>query len=567
MEPQGRQGASRQAFFTRRSVLRALGTAAAAGVLFFVFVIPPAPTAVDVRTWQDLAAVMPAGAYHIHTARSDGLGDKNEVAFAARRAGLQFVIITDHGDGTRAPDPPAYIDGVLCLDGVEISTDNGHYVALDMPQAPYRLGGAGDAVVEDVHRLGGFGIAAHPDSAKPELRWTDGFDAIDGIEWFNLDSEWRKDSRARLARAGVGYLFRPAAALATLLDRPPTFGLWDRLTTRRAVVGLAAADAHGGVHKSVVDGREASLWGVPSYEASFRTVTNRVVLDTPLTGDAASDARAIYLAIRTGRVFSAVDAVATPALLDFHVQSRTGVVSMGGSVGAAASSILVARAPMPPGAVLQLLRGGREVARSMTGDLRYSATVRGAYRVELHVPHAPGDPPVPWVVSNPIYIGLAPRFIEEPVGTPTAPATGAALPWRLEKDPASAATLQTPAHAAELRYTLGAGRRASQYVALTADVRLTPQSAIHLQLKGARPMRVSVEVRDTDGLRWGRSFYVDPGGTTVEARLADFRPIGQGTPVAPNPHSIHALLLVVDLTNASPGQSGTLTVAASGISN
>ena len=94
------------------------------------------------------------------------------VAAAAARAGLKFVILTDHGDGTRPPDPPEYIDGVLVLDGVEISTDEGHYVAIDMPRAPYPLGGAADAVVEDVRRLGGFGIAAHPDSPKPALRWT-----------------------------------------------------------------------------------------------------------------------------------------------------------------------------------------------------------------------------------------------------------------------------------------------------------------------------------------------------------------------------------------------------------
>ena len=88
------------------------------------------------------------------------------------RAGLQFVILTDHGDGTE-PAPPAYVDGVLCIDGVEISTNGGHYVALGMSPAPYPLGGEPVAVVEDVARLGGFGIAAHPDSPKPSLAWTD----------------------------------------------------------------------------------------------------------------------------------------------------------------------------------------------------------------------------------------------------------------------------------------------------------------------------------------------------------------------------------------------------------
>jgi hypothetical protein len=124
--------------------------ALAVGVLFFWAATPPAPRRVDVSGWDDLARRTVSGAYHIHTTRSDGHGDRAQIAAAAARAGRQFVILTDHGDGTRPPDPPVYIDGVLVLDGVEISSKDGHYVAIDMPRAPYPLGGSGDAVVEDV---------------------------------------------------------------------------------------------------------------------------------------------------------------------------------------------------------------------------------------------------------------------------------------------------------------------------------------------------------------------------------------------------------------------------------
>ena len=50
-----------------------------------------------------------AGAFHVHSTRSDGIGDREAIAAAAARAGLQFVVITDHGDATRQPDPPAYM--------------------------------------------------------------------------------------------------------------------------------------------------------------------------------------------------------------------------------------------------------------------------------------------------------------------------------------------------------------------------------------------------------------------------------------------------------------------------
>ncbi|HEX4915205.1 MAG TPA: hypothetical protein VFV51_14670, partial [Vicinamibacterales bacterium] len=113
------------------------------------------------------------GAYHIHTNRSDGSGSPDDVAAAAARAAMQFVILTDHGDGTRAPDPPAYRHGVLTIDAVELNTTAGHYAALGLPASPYPLAGTPQAVIADVRRLGGFGIAAHPGSPRESLRWTD----------------------------------------------------------------------------------------------------------------------------------------------------------------------------------------------------------------------------------------------------------------------------------------------------------------------------------------------------------------------------------------------------------
>src|SRR3954447_14120826 len=90
------------------------------------------------------------GAIHIHSTRSDGRGTLDEIARAAAAAGLKFIVVTDHGDGTRAPAPPVCKDGVLCLDAVEISTAGGHYIALGMTKAPYPLAGEARDVIDDV---------------------------------------------------------------------------------------------------------------------------------------------------------------------------------------------------------------------------------------------------------------------------------------------------------------------------------------------------------------------------------------------------------------------------------
>src|SRR5687767_5944180 len=147
----------------RRS-LRLLGLVTVVAAVATLLLLPPASTETAVPSASTVR-----GVYHIHTNRSDGSGTPDEVAAAAARAGLQFIILTDHGDGTRPPDPPAYRSGVLTLDAVELNTAGGHYAALGLPAAPYPLAGTPDDVIEDVHRLGGFGVAAHPGSSRPSL--------------------------------------------------------------------------------------------------------------------------------------------------------------------------------------------------------------------------------------------------------------------------------------------------------------------------------------------------------------------------------------------------------------
>ena len=562
----------------RRSILWTLIALAAVGVLLFLMA-PPAPERLDTAGWSDLAARTVAGAYHVHTTRSDGHGDKASVAAAAARAGLKFVILTDHGDGTRPPDPPAYVDGVLMLDGVEISTDAGHYVALGMRRTPYPLGGAADSVVEDVRRFGGFGIAAHPDSPKGALRWTGPTEDIAGIEWLNADSEWRDETRSALVRAGLAYFLRPASALASLLDRPSTLDRWDRLQEQRfqrregqgplALIALGASDAHGGPGQRVEDPNRTlyGTIGIPSYEASFRELSTRAVLERPLSGDAARDAEAILVAIRAGRVFTAIDALAAPALLEFHLLRPAD----------RARWEWYARATMPRGAQLVLIGRQGEIARS-SDELRRPwppGSPRDWYRVEVRLPGAPGNPAVPWIVSNPVL------YDEPAVVRPDATAVArgplprsAPFPWRIEKDPASSAILRTSGTSVELEYRLADGARNNQYVALATDVHGAGFSAVDLDLASSEPMRLGVQVRTADGRRWGRTYYLagplgdQPGKvveTPVHAELSSFRLIGNGASGSPNSRDVTSLLLVTDLTNALPGRAGRIVVLASAL--
>jgi hypothetical protein len=530
-------------------------------ILFFLFVVPAAPPILDSSGWNEIAARTVAGAYHVHSSRSDGAADKPSIAHAAARAGLRFLILTDHGDATRPPDPPVYIDGVLCLDAVEISTDDGHYVAMDMPRSPYPLGGAGAAVVEDVARLGGFGIAAHPDSPKESLRWTDNQSPIDGIEWLNGDSEWRNESRFRLWHTAAGYVFRPGPALTTLLERPVTLDRWDRLTSTRRVVSLAGLDAHGGIGRRMEDGSRTNIPGLPSYAASFRSFSVKVELDRAWSGDAAADARALFAAIRQGRVYTTIDGLARNGLLDFHAEAAGQRIPMGGAGSPGADITLVARALKPADAQLVLLQGGRELASSGS-ELRVPVNgAQGAYRVEIRLPRAPGVPPVPWIVGNPIY------FLAPIVTPPVAPLAGERTPipaseWQIEKDPGSGAILRTPGGRVDLEYSLKRGDRASQYVAIAAGVSGSPIAGLEMDVAADRPSRISVQLRDKPGHRWGSSAYVSETSRGLVIPLSAFQPIADAPARVTD---ISSVLVVVDLTNASPGRAGTITIGRAAI--
>jgi hypothetical protein len=511
---------------------------------------------------------------HVHTVTSDGSGTPEEVAAAAARAGLNFVIFTDHGDGTRAPDPPAYRSGVLCLDAVEISTAEGHYVALGLPRTPYPLGGEPRDVIQDVTRLGGFGVAAHPDSRKPALQWHEWDAPIGGVEWLNADSEWRDVSRRRKARALATYLFRPVETLGSLLDRPDvTLRRWDALTQRRRVVGVAGTDAHARVGWQENDAQEyRSPWflRIPSYEVSFRAFALRVNLAGRLSGDAAADASALLQALRAGHVYTAIDAVASPAFLEFWAGSAAGSAEQGDRLEPGGPVTFHARVNASAGGTIALRKDGVLLTQHPVPELNVETQAGpGVYRVEVLLAASPGQPPIPWIVSNPIYV--------EPAGWDLPlrePAPLPALdrwrmqggPWHVEHDAVSAATVQQqtpPDGPVAFTYRLFTGSRVGQYAALvmSAGHSLTDHARFSFTARAGAPMRFSLQARRPSGARWQRSIYIDTTAREITVPFADMKPVDGDAPPHFVPSEIDTVLFVVDTTNTAPGATGHFDIS------
>jgi len=522
-----------------------------------------------------------AGTIHVHSTRSDGSSTPDAIAAAASRAGLKFLVFTDHGDATRTLDPPTYRSGVLCLDGVEISTSGGHFLAFDMPTAPYPLAGEPRDVVEDVHRLGGFGIAAHPDSPKPQLQWDGWSTRFDGLELLNPDTSWRMlaqepgwQGRGRLLTALLDYPFRSAETIANLLQPSGAVSQWLAAAERRRVVAIAGVDAHARIN---LRGDPADVRGgwslpLPAYEASFRMMSVHVALERAWTGDAASDAAILMRGIRNGHLYTAVDGLAGPPAFVFTASNDFGTVSEGDELGGGRPVALHIRSNAPA-RFTTIVRDGTRAITTVRDpqDLTVHASASPAvYWVEIV---SSGPHPITWLRSNPIYVrsmssdsALAPPDRPPPTLVHSLFPGASASAWRTEHGPSSRSSVGVAAAANgdELRFTyqLSGSPRGTQIAALAIDTPegLAASARLAVTARAEQPMRVSIQLRGGEGVtdRWERTVFVDRFAEDRTVDFDDLVPVGQTHTLKPPLASIRTILFVIETTHSKPGSSGSL---------
>jgi predicted metal-dependent phosphoesterase TrpH len=106
---------------------------------------------------------------HIHTTYSmDGTASASEVFEGAVRAGLDVIAVTDHNEvrGSLEARDLCIRYGVEVIPGVEVSTRDGHLVALFIEKnIPAGLS-AIDTLLR-IHEMGGLAIAVHPHQPVP----------------------------------------------------------------------------------------------------------------------------------------------------------------------------------------------------------------------------------------------------------------------------------------------------------------------------------------------------------------------------------------------------------------
>lgn len=146
--------------------------------------------------------------FHVHSEASpDGLSSLDELAKAAKAAGLDAIAIADHN--RFALEKPEEREGVLLLPACEVSTQSGHVLALfcDTPFDPSKLTGDGVSVlptakraIVEIHAHGGLAVIAHPYEKKD--RELSGLETqLDGVEAANSRARFHNPEANAMAEA------------------------------------------------------------------------------------------------------------------------------------------------------------------------------------------------------------------------------------------------------------------------------------------------------------------------------------------------------------------------------
>ena len=136
------------------------------------------------------------GAIHIHTTFSDGTGSIEDITKAAKEAGLDWIIITDHN---KIGVKEGIYNDLYVLAGEEISPRSNHCIAFDI-ENEINSEDSTQEFLSEIKKQNGFSCICYPQNSldkqntySPIMRDYNDFRLIDGVEIWNYFSNWTND--------------------------------------------------------------------------------------------------------------------------------------------------------------------------------------------------------------------------------------------------------------------------------------------------------------------------------------------------------------------------------------
>ncbi|OGX06364.1 MAG: hypothetical protein A3G87_01835 [Omnitrophica bacterium RIFCSPLOWO2_12_FULL_50_11] len=321
------------------------------------------------------------GVFHVHSEFShDSKASLHRIIRTAQKAGLDFVVVTDHNtmkgrEAYRKMNPPKL---PLLIFASEISTDAGHVIALGVKEEPPNLWDAHETT-DWIRKKHGYPIVAHPLSVrKPWARWD--VEKIEGIEIFSFpDVYYTEDIKELTVKAAF---FPPKQFLNSVIETPRSaLRLWDGELRSKRLSAFASPDAHLRW--------EWAGFALENYLLYFQAVTMYVRAEH-LNEDSVIDSLA------RGQSFIAHESRGVAQSFSFLAQREGKSYGPGSTVSSQAAIVFTVAVPLD--ADIRLMRDGAVIKQTRGVALNYSSPEKGVWRVEVYRKNQL------WIASNPIYV-------------------------------------------------------------------------------------------------------------------------------------------------------------------
>jgi hypothetical protein len=306
---------------------------------------------------------------------------------------VSLVLLTDHGSPNLASSSfRETIDGVKIVGGSEASLPDGHLTFFGAQEAPgFRLSSFPPEAMDDARGWGGFPVLAYPDDPDYGWRYWDSDLRPGGIEVLNLFTCLRGASWRERLQLAMYYPFSHYYFLKSIAVPAESLAHWDDFLRRERIWGFEASDAHGGF-------RVGSWFSMrmPSYADTFSFV------GMGISRRYESDPEA---AVRSGDFFNCVRGAGEPERFEFLAHDGWRDFPSGSDAPLSSSLHVEVRAGKQ--AVRMVLKKDGAVVRDVAGDhLDLEDAGAGVYRVEVFLTaHPLLKAEVPWILSNPIFVG------------------------------------------------------------------------------------------------------------------------------------------------------------------
>lgn len=335
------------------------------------------------------------GAMHIHSKYSDGTGDIEEITKAARKAGLLWILISDHNN---MKIKEGIYNGIYVIVGEEISPRyENHYLALNIKDKVEPSENP-KTYIEAVRNQGGFGFAAHPDEsnerrnkAKP-IKWSDKSINTDGIEIWNWFSDWADNyDDTNILKTAYAYFFRHK-----LIKGPQekTLTWWDDLNIKneKIIPAIAGVDAHA---------LKVSKYIIPlkifPYEYCFKTLNNLLILENQLSDNFEEAKENILNSIKYGKNIIINKMYSKSKNLPiFVISNNENQANCGESINLTENTYLYIN--LFQNASIKILRNGKNFYSTISNQVNLKIEKPGKYRFEAKYKNNP------WIYSNPIFV-------------------------------------------------------------------------------------------------------------------------------------------------------------------